>query len=58
MRIGRAVFIPAIIALGVAGSTVAGSAMVAAAGATHPLMAGAHIHPKGPVANPHIYFHA
>lgn len=48
MRIRRAIIIPAILALGVTGSVVAGSAMSAAAGqasSTHiHVVAGAHFH--------------
>ncbi len=48
MRIRRAIIIPAILALGMTGSVVAGSAMSAAAGqasSTHiHVVAGAHFH--------------
>lgn len=57
MRIGRAIIIPAIIALGVAGSTVASSAMVGAAGSLHPYKASTQAQPTTTVI-PGIYFHA
>ncbi len=47
MRIGRAIIIPAILALGIAGSAVAGSAVPLAAGhTTH--VTGVHPHKSGP----------
>jgi hypothetical protein len=57
MRIGRAIIIPAILALGVAGSTVAGSAIAVAGAHLHPQVAGNNAHPKRPSAAPDIYFH-
>jgi hypothetical protein len=52
MRIGRTIIIPAILALGVAGSALSGSAMSTASGhapTAHVLAAG---------ATPGIYYHA
>ena len=57
MRIGRAVIIPAILALGVAGSTVAGSAIAVSSGHLHSHASGTVAMSKGPTANPGIYFH-
>lgn len=57
MRIGRAVIIPAIVALGVAGSTVAGSAIAVAAPHLHPHSADLHAQPKNGGAKPDIYYH-
>jgi hypothetical protein len=48
MRIGRAVIIPAILALGVAAAALAGSEMATAA--TH--AAGTHVHVSAVSANP------
>jgi hypothetical protein len=53
MRIGRAIIIPAILALGVAGSTLAGSAMATAAGHAHAVHAQTHA-----ASIPHVYYHA
>ena len=54
MRIGRAIIIPAILALGVAGSTVAGSAIAVAAG--H----GTSVHVQSKIAygDPNFLYHA
>lgn len=52
MRIGRAIIIPAILALGVAGSILSGSAMSAAAGRAP----SAHVHPVAVSACPNIYY--
>jgi hypothetical protein len=57
MRIGRAIIIPAILALGVAGSTVAGSAIAVSSGHLHAHMSGTHVQADGPAASPYIYFH-
>ena len=49
MRIGRAIIVPAILALGVAGSLLTGSAMIAAAGpapSVHVQAAAAAAHPN------------
>lgn len=54
MSIGRTIIIPAILALGVAGSTVAGSAIAVASGNLHPQ---AHVQTNA-VANPNLYYHA
>lgn len=57
MRIGRAVIIPAILALGVAGSTVAGTATALASVHTH--QSAASITPLGgPAASPSLYYHS
>jgi len=58
MRIGRAIIIPAILALGVAGSTVAGSAIVAVGSQLHPHASSTQAQSNGPASNPNIYFHA
>ena len=58
MRIGRAVIIPAILALGVAGSSIAGTSIVVAAGHLHPHVSGTHVQTKGPGAQPYIFYHA
>jgi hypothetical protein len=58
MRIGRAIIIPAILALGVAGSTVAGSAIAVAGVHSPPHATGTHAHRPGPAAHSSIYFHA
>jgi len=56
MRIGRAIIIPAILALGVAGSAVAGSAMpMAAIHVGH--VAKAHPRHTGGHTTPDIFFH-
>ena len=57
MGIGRAIIIPAILALGVAGSTVAGSAIAVAGGHLHPYVSSTYAQSIGPAANPNIYFH-
>lgn len=57
MRIGRAIIIPAILALGVAGSTVAGSAIAVAGVHVHPYTAGVNAH-SGQYIGPDIYFHS
>jgi len=57
MSIGRAIIIPAILALGVAGSTVAGSAIAVAGGHLQAHVAAAHVHPIDAAGNPNIYFH-
>jgi hypothetical protein len=54
MRIGRAIIIPAILALSVAGSAMVGSAMPSAAG--H--LANVHVVAQGAVMTPSIYYHA
>jgi hypothetical protein len=53
MRIGRAIILPAILALGVAGSLLTGSAMSAAAGHE----AGAHVQAAAASAIPDILYH-
>ena len=55
MRIGRAIIIPAILAFGVAGSTVAGSAIAVAGGHLHPYVSSTQVQPTG--SSPYIYFH-
>ena len=57
MRIGRVVIIPAILALGVAGSTVAGSAIAMASVYTHVHTSSSHVQSKDASADPNIYFH-
>jgi len=57
MRIGRVVIIPAILALGVAGSTVAGSAIAMASVHSHAHVSGSHVQSKGATADPNIYYH-
>ena len=57
MRIGRAIIIPAILALGVAGSTVAGSAIAVAGVHMHPYSASAHVH-SGQYMGPNLYMHS
>ena len=52
MRIGRAIIIPVILALGVAGSTLSGSAMSAATGHAP----SAHVHTVAVSANSNIYY--
>jgi hypothetical protein len=52
MRIGRAIIIPIILALGVAGSIVSGSAMSAAAGHSP------SVHVQAADAGVGIYYHA
>jgi hypothetical protein len=53
MRIRRAIIIPAILALGVAGSILSGSAMSAAAGHTPSV----HVHAAASSKNPNMYYH-
>jgi hypothetical protein len=53
MRIGRAFIIPAILALGVAGSALVGSAIPAAA-ANVPIV---HVHSTGISTGPNMYHH-
>jgi hypothetical protein len=53
MRIGRSLIIPAILALGVAGSLLAGPAMSAATG--H--QASSHVHVVAAPANPDMVYH-
>lgn len=57
MRIGRAVIIPAILALGVAGSTVAGSAIAVAGVHQHPHTY-TNVHSTAGTQSPDIYYHA
>jgi hypothetical protein len=52
MRIGRAIIIPVILAFGVAGSIVSGSAVSAAAGHS------ASVHVQAASAGVGIYYHA
>jgi hypothetical protein len=54
MRIGRAFIIPAILALGVAGSALVGSAIPAAA-ANVPIV---HVHPTGLQTGTNMYHHS
>jgi hypothetical protein len=54
MRIGRAIIIPAILALGAAGSIVAGSAMPAVA--TH--APSLHVQAAATSVNPNLFYHA
>jgi hypothetical protein len=56
MRIGRAIIIPAILALGVAGSTLAGSAIVAAAGSA-PSVHALTSHAQAD-NSPNLYYHS
>ncbi len=56
MRIGRAIIIPAILALGVAGSTVAGSAIAVAGGHLNAHVT-SHAQASGSTVTPNIYFH-
>jgi hypothetical protein len=58
MRIGRAIIIPAILALGVAGSTVAGSAIAVAAGHLHPQGSSVHVQSKIAYGDPNFYYHS
>lgn len=53
MRIGRAIIIPAILALGVAGSALVGFAMPAAAANVHVV----HVHTLGVSSGPNMYHH-
>ena len=54
MRIGRAFIIPAILALGVAGSALVGSAIPAVA-ANVPVV---HVHPTGLQTGTNMYHHS
>jgi hypothetical protein len=54
MRIGRAIIIPAILALGAAGTILAGSAMPIAAGHAPSL----HVQAASSSAAPNLYYHA
>jgi hypothetical protein len=54
MHVRRAIIIPAILALGVAGSVLPGLAMSAVAGHT----ASVHVHVVAAPANPDVYYHA
>lgn len=54
MSIGRSIIIPAILALGVAGSTVAGSAIAVTGGHVQGHVSGTHV----VAIAPDIYFHA
>lgn len=54
MRIGRAIIIPAILVLGVAGSILPGAAMSAAAGHAPSV----HAHAVAASAGPDLYYHA
>jgi len=56
MRIGRAIIIPAILTLGVAGSTIAGSAIAVAGVHLHPYSVSTH-HPIKGGASPNIFYH-
>lgn len=53
MRIGRAIIIPAILALGVAGSILSGSVMSAAAGHAPSV----HVQAAAGSTDPSLYFH-
>jgi hypothetical protein len=53
MRIGRVLIIPAILALGVASSTLAGSAIAVAAGHAPSV----HVQAAAASAHPDIYYH-
>jgi hypothetical protein len=53
MRIGRAIIIPVILALGVAGSVLSGSAMAAAARHAPSV----HAQAAAASAKPHMYYH-
>ena len=53
MRIGRAIIIPAIIALGVAGSVLAGSAMPVTAGPASTVQ----VQAAASSATPNVYYH-
>lgn len=57
MRIGRAIIIPAILAFGVAGSTVAGSAIAVSSGQMHPHMSMVRLPTKGHM-QPDLYMHS
>jgi hypothetical protein len=58
MRIGRAVIIPAILALGVAGSSIAGTSIAVAGGHLQPRVSGSHIPSKGYAEQPDLFYHA
>ena len=53
MRIGRALIIPAVLALSVAGSALVGSALPAAAASVSVV----HGHPAGLTTGPDVYHH-
>ena len=53
MRIGRPIIIPAILALGVAGSILSSSAMASAAVHTQTV----HVHAVGATGGPYILYH-
>jgi hypothetical protein len=53
MSIGRAIVIPAIVAFGIAGSTLATSAITVAA--AHP--ASVHVQASAPAAQPLMFYH-
>jgi hypothetical protein len=53
MRIGRAIIIPAIVALGLAGSALVGSAMPAVAAS----VPNAHVQTTGLSTGPNMYHH-
>jgi hypothetical protein len=57
MRIGRAIIIPAILALGVAGSAVAGSAIPLAAGHLGHVTSH-HLHKTVLADSPDLFYHA
>lgn len=57
MRTWRAIIIPAMLTLGVSGSTVAGAAFAVAGGHLHPHLLRSHVQ-SGSAANPNIDFHA
>ena len=54
MRIGRAFIIPAILALGVAGSALVGAAAIPAAAANVPIV---HVHKTGLTTGTNMYHH-
>ena len=56
MRIGRAIILPAILAFGIAGSAVAGSAVPLAAGHVGHVT-GSHPHHKRPAVSPDMFYH-
>lgn len=58
MRIGRVIIIPAIVAFGVAGSTIAGSATALASVHTKVHSTGVYINPYGGAVAPFIFYHA
>jgi hypothetical protein len=55
MRIGRAILIPAILTLSVAGSTLAATATPAAAG---PHVSNVHVLAQGNLPGPDVYYHS